>query len=113
MRRILLQIIKSTCKALASSLPLSASLSFAFTHCNIDMLKVKVPNDLQLSLPASLCFSSFCCLLKIEPPNHQWSAAAGPVGTGFGKRVPEMSLINSLRRGEQERGGEVKRKRGT
>lgn len=29
--------------------------------------------------------------------NHQQSAAAGPVGTGFGERVPEMSLINSLR----------------
>lgn len=55
-----------------------------------------------------LCFSSFCCFLKIEIPplthttttpttNHQQSAAAGPVGTGFGKRVPEMSLINSFR----------------
>lgn len=56
-----------------------------------------------LSLPLPR-FSFLCFLLKIEPPpNHQWSAAAGPVGTGFGKRVPEMSLINSLRRREQGR----------
>lgn len=31
------------------------------------------------------------------------AAAAAPVGTGFGKRVPEMSLINSLRRKEQRK----------
>lgn len=80
-------------------------MSFFFSmHSDIDALKVKVPNDLQLSLSLSLHFSSFCCLLKIEPPNHQRSAAAGPVGAGFGKRVPEMSLINSLRRREQGRG---------
>lgn len=46
----------------------------------------------------SLCFSSFCCPLKIESPNHQRSAVAKPLGTDFSKRVPEMSLINSLRR---------------
>lgn len=28
--------------------------------------------------------------------------AAAPVGTGFGERVPERSLINSLRRRERE-----------
>lgn len=98
------------------SLPFSLlfSPSFSFTHPAMDMLKVKVPNDLQLSLslPPSLCFSSFCCLLKIDPPppNHQRSAAAGPVGTGFGKGVPEMSLINSLRR--RERGREVVEREG-
>lgn len=27
------------------------------------------------------------------------------MGTGFGKRVPEMSLINSLRRGRESKGG--------
>lgn len=85
-------------------LPLSFSLSRISTRSDTDILKVKVPNDLQLSLSAALRFSSFCFLLKIEPPNHQRSAAAGPVGTGFGKRVPEMSLINSLRRGEQREG---------
>lgn len=37
--------------------------------------------------------------------NHQQSAAVGPVGTGFGKRVPEMGLINSLRGREQGRDG--------
>lgn len=53
-------------------------------------------------LSSSLCFSTFCCLLKIELPNHQRSSATGPVGTGFSKRVPEMSLINSLRGRERE-----------
>lgn len=76
--------------------------SLSFTHSDINMLKVKVANDLQLSLRLALHFSSFCCLLKIDPPppNH---SATGPVGTGFGKRVPEMSLINSLRRRAQGR----------
>lgn len=84
-----------------------------------------------LSLPLPY-FSFLCFLLKIEPAspnpsrptpflpasNHQQSAAvaavaAAPVGTSFGKRAPEMSLINSLRRRGQRRrrGGGGGRKR--
>lgn len=32
------------------------------------------------------------------------------MGTGFGKRVPEMSLINSLRRGRESKGGIPRRR---
>lgn len=75
--------------------------------------------------PHSLLFSLFSSKNRVPSPhptrflpasNHQRSAAAAvtvtvvaaaaalaPVGSGFGKRVPAMSLINSLRRRGQRK----------